>query len=178
MSVVDIEVAKAELNITEAAQVTKLQRALDGAEDAIARKCGPLEPTTVTERVSGGGSGLVLRCTPVIELTSVTTASGATYSLDTLEVDKSAGVIEFLNGQRFPTGRYTVVFEAGRETLPDDLRDGIIELLRHRWDVQRGPTGRPGSNPSETYANTIPGAAHAFPFRVTELISPHVQVGN
>jgi hypothetical protein len=54
----------------------------------------------------------------------------------------------------------------------------IRELVRHLWRTQRGPTRRPGSEPSESVSNTVPGAAYVLPFRVVELITPHVQVGN
>jgi hypothetical protein len=53
----------------------------------------------------------------------------------------------------------------------------VKELVRHMWQTQRGPTRRPGSQPSESAANTVPGAAYLLPFRVSELIAPHLQPG-
>lgn len=178
MSVIDVEDVKTHLNITADTHDVQLQAMLDGAEAAIAQKCGPLSATPVTETCTGGGTGLVLRQTPVVSLTSVTPLNGSAYASDAVDVDESAGVVEFVSGQRFPAGRYEVAYVAGRGALPADLKLGVLELVRHTWETRRGPTRRPGSDPSETYSNTIPGAAHAFPFRVTELISPHIQVGN
>ncbi|WP_374457715.1 phage head-tail connector protein [Nocardioides sp.] len=179
MSVLDLAKAKAHLNISGTGHDGELQDFIDRAEGAIKEKCGPLTPVEVTERVaSSGGRGLVLRTTPVIALTSVTPVGGSAYSLSGLEIDESAGVIEWANGQRFTRGRYVVVYQAGRVEVPKDLLLGVAELVRHFWETQRGPTMRPGSRASEGAANTIPGAAHAWPFRVTELVAPYVQVGN
>lgn len=169
---------KPHLNITVATHDAELQTMLDAAEAAIAEKCGPLAATSVTERVSGGGTGLVLRTTPIVSLTSVTPAGGSAYTVGDFTTDLSAGVVEWTSGARFSAGRYDVVVSAGRSSLPKDLRLGILELVRHLWETQRGGSQRPGSRSSESTANTIPGAAHIMPFRVVELISPHIQVGN
>lgn len=178
MSVILLADAKAHLNITVATHDTELQDKLDAAEAAVAKKCGPLSSVARTERVRGGGTGLVVRETPVVSLTSVTPVGGSAYTLADLDVDTSAGVIEFDSGARFPVGRYDVVYQAGRTSLPDDLVLGVLECLRHMWQTQRGPTGRPGSTTSAETANTMPGAAYMMPFRVLELIGPHIQVGN
>lgn len=178
MSVLELADAKRHLNITTSTHDFELQQHIDAAEAAVAEKCGPLTSVAVTERVRGGGTGLVVRETPIVSLTSVTPVNGSAYTLADLDVDASAGVIEWGSGQRFQVGRYDVVYQAGRASVPDDLLSGIKELVRHTWETQRGPTARPGSRTSEGASNTLPGAAYAWPFRVTELIAPHVQVGN
>jgi hypothetical protein len=178
MSVLKLADAKRHLNITVSTHDGELQEHIDAAEAAIAEKCGPLTAATFTERVRGGGTGLVLRETPIVSVTSVTAVGGSAYDLDALDVDLSAGVIEWGSGQRFAIGRYDVVYQAGRAEVPKDLLSAIKELVRHTWETQRGPTARPGSRASEGASNTLPGAAYAWPFRVTELLAPHVQVGN
>lgn len=178
MSVLSLASARRHLNLAATTNDGELQEHIDAAETAIAEKCGPLTSQTVTERVRGGGLGLVLRQTPVVSLTSVTPVGGSAYAADSLDVDKSAGVIEWGNGQRFQSGRYDVVYQAGRADVPDALLMGVKELVRHTWETQRGSSARPGSRTSESAANTIPGAAYAWPFRVTEIIAPYVQVGN
>ena len=178
MSVLVLAEVKSLLNLETDVNDADLQRCIDQAEDAIAAKCGPLSATAVTERVRGGGSGLVLRTTPVISLTSVTPVGGSAYSLTLLDLDSSAGVIEWGSGASFTTGRYDVVYSAGRATLPDDLKRGIVELVRHMFAVKRGARQRPGSQPSEAQSNTLESSAYLFPYRVTQLISPYIQVGN
>lgn len=178
MSAIPLAEAKSHLSISDSTHDIALQAKLDAAEAAIVKKCGPLSASSVTERVTGGGSGLVLRTTPVVSLTSVTPVGGSAYTVADLMVDTSAGVVEWVSGSSFTSGRYDVVYSAGRSTLPSDLKLGVLELVRHMWETQRGPTRRPGSQSADGYANSIPGAAHSFPFRVVELISPHIQVGN
>lgn len=181
MSVLAVDAdVKPHLNISAGTLThdAELQTFLDAAEGAIAEKCGPLSSVAVTERVSGGGTGLVVRRTPIVSLTSVTPVGGTAYTVGDFSTDLSAGVIEWTSGAYFTSGRYDVVYQAGRSALPDDLRLGVLELVRHLWESQRGPSRRPGSGASSETANTIPGAAHMMPFRVVELISPHIQVGN
>lgn len=179
MSVLTLADARAHLNISGAEHDVELQAFIDAAEDAIAAKCGPLTSVARTERVRGGGRGLVLRETPVVSLTSVTPVDGTAYDLDLLDLDGSAGVIELGSGAAFPRGRYDVVYQAGRASVPKDLLMGVKELVRHSWNgSQRGPTKRPGSGSSESQANTLPGSAYLFVYKVQEYINPHVQVGN
>lgn len=177
MSVLALADAKKHLNTTAAVNDAELQGIINSAEKAIAKKCGPLEPTAKTERVKGGGLGLVLRHTPVLSLTSVTPVGGSAYDPALLDVDDS-GVIEWTSGARFTPGRYDVVYSAGRTEVDDDLLLAIKELVRHMWSPQRGGMKLPGSQPSDTLSNTLPGSAYTFPIRVTELIQPHIQVGN
>lgn len=171
MAVLLLPDAKAYLNITVEDSDTTLAAIIASAEAAITRKCGPLEPTAVTERVVHRGGELLLSTLPVVSLTSVTPDGGAALSLTGLYVDP-AGVVTGLGA-----GTYDVVYSAGRATCPADLLLAVKELVRHLFGPQRGPTGRPGSRGSETTANTIPGAAYMMPFRVAELIAPHVQPG-
>ena len=178
MSVLSALEVKSLLNLETDANDIDLQRCIDQAEDAIAAKCGPLEATSITERVRGGGTGLVLRTTPVISLTSVTPVDGSAYTLADLDLDKSAGVIEWGSGARFTTGRYDVVYSAGRASLPDDLKRGVIELVRHLFDVKRGGRVRTGAAASEVQSNTLASSAYLFPYRVMECIAPYVQIGN
>jgi len=174
MSVLDLASVKAHLNITVATYDAELQTFIDGCEAAVAEKTGPLTSTATTERVSGGGCGLVLRTSPVVSLTSVTPVNGSAYSLTLLTVDKSAGVIEWLSGARFQTGWYDVVFQAGRSTVPEDLKLGIKDLIRDNWThSQRG--ARPARAADESLP---PWASITFSTAVMQKLNPHIQVGN
>lgn len=175
MSAVSLQRVKDHLNITVGTQDGELQGFLDAAESAIAKKVGPLAPTSTTERVRGGDSALVLRRPPVVSLTSVTPVGGT--ALTVADLVSGAGVVEYAEGGRFPARFYDVVYVAGRDPLPKHLELAVLELVRHLWTTQRGVTTRPGSRESESAANTLPGAGHALPFRVQELIADDVQVG-
>lgn len=176
MSVLDLTTAKDHLNITGDAYDVKVQAALDAAEAAIARKVGPLTATAVTSRVSGRSSALVLPTVPVVSVTSVTGSDSSTISVADLVTDP-AGVVEYATCGSFPAAAYTVVYQAGRASLPADLEMAVLELLRHLWTTQRGGGTRPGSTPSEGLSNTLPGAAFTFPIRVEQLIEAYVPLG-
>lgn len=176
MSVLTLQQAQTHLNMG-AQHATELQSFIDAAEAAIAKRCGPLASTATTVRVDGGGFALTLPTTPALSLTSVTPADGTALTLTDLYLNTGAGVVTYNSGITFTARFYDVVYNAGRATVPDDLLMAIKELVRHMWQTQRGPTRRPGSQPSEATANTVPGAAYMLPFRVSELIAPHLQHG-
>lgn len=177
MSVLPIATARAHLNITGIAHDTKLESVIDAAEAVIAQRCGPLVSTATTVRIAGGGSALVLPVTPALSLTTVTPVDGTALTLGDLYLDTGAGIVTYNSGSSFSARYYTVVYAAGRTSVPSDLLMAIQELVRHMWETQRGPTRRPGSTASDATSNTVPGAAYLLPFRVSELIAPHVQFG-
>lgn len=179
MSVVTLAEAKLHLNITANTDDAEIQTKIDAAEGAVVDKTGPLTNTSVTERVRGGGCALTVQVTPLVSVTSVTPADGGTpLDVSQMTTDE-AGVIEYLTGARFTDRWYDVEFTAGHGTaIPANLKEGVLELVRHLWDTQRGGSRRPGPPVSTAASNTLPGAAYLFPFRVEQLIAPFVQVGN
>lgn len=172
MSVLDIGEVKDYLNITEDVD-TKLQSLIDAAESAIGRRCGALEPTSFTDTVIALNGVVVLPRLPLVSVTSVTPTGGGTGpDVAGLVIDGAAGIVHGI-----PTGAYVMTYMAGWDPLPADLRLAAMEQVRHLWDTQRGPNKRPGTNGSDAASNTLPGAAHMLPFRVSELIAPYVQPG-
>lgn len=178
-SVLSVSQAKTHLNITGATYDAELQTVIDAAEAVITRHCGPLQSTATTARVPGSGRlALVLPVTPVLgALTSVTPVGGTALTLSDLYVDANPGLITYVSGNGFASRFYDVVYNAGRNPCPEDLLFAVKELVRHLWQTQRGPTRRPGSPAGDSAANTLVGAAHTLPFRVTELIGPHLRGG-
>lgn len=178
MAVLSLADAKTHLNITVPTYDAELQTFIDSAESVLAQHCGPLAATAKTERLRGGRAALALRTTPAISLTTVTPADGAALSIADLHLDQSSGVVTYNSGATFGARYYDVAYSAGRATCPGDLLLAVKELVRHLWESQRGGgTRRPGSAASEITANTVPGAAYLLPFRVAELIAPHLQAG-
>lgn len=177
MSVVSLTQVKTHLNLTVSTHDGELQSLIDAAEAAISERTGPLEPTAETARVRGGRPTLILPISPVASLTSVTPVDGDALTLSDLYLDEVSGLVTYESGATFAAGRYDVAFTSGRAVCPDDLKLAVKELVRHVWMTQRGPTTRPGSRESEAAANTLPGAAYVFPFRVEQLIAPHEQAG-
>jgi hypothetical protein len=176
LTILSLPDAKAHLNIVESTNDAELATMISAAESRIALDCGPLEPEAKTQRVRGGGESLSLRTTPAISLTSVTPVPGAALTLADLYLDTDTGLVTFNDGRWFTQSKYDVVYSAGRATVSDSLLMGIKELVRHAWSrSQRGGTRRPGSSPSDGYANTMPGAGDELPWDVQKWIAGHVQ---
>lgn len=178
MSVLSLSDAKQHLNITSGDNDAELLTFIGRAQAAIEQKVGPLSSTATTERVPGQCEALVLTSTPAVSLTSVTPVGGTALTVGDLYLDTTSGLVTYSNaGGYFGSANYTVVYQAGRATVPDDLEYAVAELLKHLWQTQRGGAKRPGMGGSDSYSNTLPGAAYAFPFRVEQLIAPHLQAG-
>jgi hypothetical protein len=176
VAVLTLAVAKSHLRITTANYDTILPDWVASAEATIAQQCGPLEPTSTTDRLHGWRDALALKTTPAISLTSVTPASGGALTIGDLYLDQAAGVVTFNNGASFVARYYDVTYSAGRTTCPPDLLMAVKELLRHLWgSAQRGGGGRPGSAGSDS--PDVPGAPYLLPDRVRELMAPHLQAG-
>lgn len=176
MSVLSLALAKTHLNITVSTYDAELQTVIDSAESMLGRLVGPLQATTKTSRVYPyGGCTLVLPTCPVVSLTSVTPYSGGALTLSDLHLNTDAGTITYNTGVgTFPAQWYDVVYSAGRSTCPDDLLLAVKELVRHLWTTQRGGTTRPGPAPLE---GQVAGAGYLMPYRVQELIAPHLAPG-
>lgn len=176
MSVVTLADVKAYLNITVATYDVELQTFIDGAESAIAKKVGPLAPTSTTRQVDGYGCELVLPVVPAISLTSVTPNTGGALVVGDLNLTP-AGVVTYTTSQgTFPAAWYTVAYSAGRASLPSDLSLAVKEFVRHMWSTQRGPTARPGQGAANGGAQ-FAAQVGALPQRILELIGPHLQPG-
>lgn len=173
MSVLTVSEVKEHLNITAGTWDDELAGTIDAAEAAIARAVGPLESATVTSSVRGVGGSMVLPVRPVISLTSLTPYQGTPIDTAGVYLDGEAGVIEMVTGEWFANVRHTVVYVAGRATLPADLAMAVKELVKVMWGSQRGGSKRPGTGQSEAYSNTLAGSADAFPYSVERLIRPH-----
>lgn len=175
MSVLTLAEAKAHLNITDSGSDAELQTFIDAAEAALAARVGPLGPVTTTARVAGGGRTLLLPVAPAVSITSVTPVGGTALTVGDLYLDQAGGAISYASNASFSSYWYDVVYVAGRavNACPDDLLMADKELLRHMWTTQR-PSGRFSSPLSDTAANTIPGAAYLFPFRVEALLAPYL----
>jgi hypothetical protein len=172
MSVVLLAEVKTHLNVTVTTSDTELQTFIDSAEATLTNRVGPLAPTSATARLCGGVSALALPITPVVSLTSVTPADGgAALTLTDLHLETGSGLVTYNANRAFTARYYDVVYSAGRSTCPEDLKMAVKELVRHLWASQRGTGVRPGSPQSEPVA----GAGYLLPYRVQELLAPHLQ---
>lgn len=181
MSALDLDVVKAYLNITDAFQDVELQGFINQAESSLGNRVGPLTATAVTERHEPPwGHPIVVRVLPAISLTSLTPSVGVALDATLFELDSETGILRLKGtSDRYWTwhqhsafsGPYTVVYQAGWASLPNDLELGAMELVRHLWETQRRsiPQARVAISPGDLR----PGGAFAYPYRVLELIAPY-----
>lgn len=170
MAVLTLNEVKTHLNITTTTQDAELQTFIAAAEAAIERRVGPLVASSVSSRVPGGRD-LMLPYYPVLSVTSITDTDGVAVSVSDVYADR-IGVLT-TTGYGFTTAAtYDVTYMAGHAAtaaeVPADLRLAVLEMVRHLWDSQRRSRGQ---------VTDVPGAAHAFPYRVEELLAPYMQFG-
>lgn len=143
MSVLSLAAAKRFLQFTPAGPVdaskdAELQEQIAAAEDWVAGKVGPLTPTSVTHRASGGTDTLFLPEVPAISLTSVTPVGGTALDVTQLTVGLRTGLVRNKLGVAFTAAEYDVVYQAGWLPLPSDLVQAVKEALLYFWGPQRG----------------------------------------
>ena len=170
MSVLDLPTVKAYLGSSQNINDAEVQVFIAAAESAIVQRVGPLVIAEQTSVVRGSGTcDLALPVCPVASATSVTGKSGSTVAVDW--ISERAGVLHFESA--LSEDYYTVVYNAGwaadAASLPGDLKLAVCELTRHLWMTQRGTAQRG--------PDSVPGAAYAFPNRVTQLLSPYMSPG-
>lgn len=159
MAVPTLEGAKTHLNITRDVDDDELASFLAAARTMVEQRVGPLEPTTVTEKVEGRGRALLLSTLPVVSLTSVTSDGGRTVNVSTLSLDGKSGVvtpksIDWLGGG------WTVVYSAGLSSVSDAVEKAVYVTTAHLWQTQRGGGRRPGTGgPDVTVGFALPNMA-------------------
>lgn len=142
-----------------------IQADIDTAEGQIAKVVGPLAPTVVTVTVRSYGRGSGLPKGPYIgPVTALTVDGEAQTTWDDPLVDANGFA------HRLPWGACTLTYTAGwaAGTIPKPVLKAIREQFRHVWSFRRGN--------SQT-RDAQPGAAHAMPYRVSELIEDYRWIG-
>lgn len=182
MAVLTLWEVKAYLNVTDGDDDDDLSAVIDRAEASLTSRTGPLEPVTVTARVRGWGYMLSPKVTPILSLTSVTPvgASALNTSLMVLPENGLRGpkCVEMMDGTPFTERWYDVVYQAGRDACPEDLRGVLLDLAKFYWEPQLGaaPPGQ-GALPSDADSLPVYVPNNSFPWsRVQHVVEPHEQV--
>lgn len=139
MAVLELGAVKTALGIESTKHDAQLELLMPRAEQYVATRCGPLEPTTVTSRVEGDTNQLILPKGPLLSVTSVTGYSGTLVDPAIYWVDK--GMVWSLT--EFGEDFYDVVYSIGRAVgeCPGDLIDAAANMVRHFWRPNQGPVG-------------------------------------
>jgi len=170
--IVSLADARAQLNMgpTETGDDDELRGFIGAATGAVERALGRVVVRrSFTDRFEVGSAvaELLLRNVPVLSLTSVISADGATtWSTASLRVDAETGLVTVASGAAF-TGALDVTYQAGEVVIPEDYRLAALIIVQHLWETQRGTMGVQLGGDTEPY---MPGRGFAIPRRALELL--------
>jgi hypothetical protein len=188
---VDLSSVKAHLNIpaNDNRQDDELQGFILAAGEMARNHCGPFIPETHTEFFDGGTSSIMPAFTPVASVLSVTEYYGlSAFPLTEQplggQTDAFAYTVDYNTGAltrrtlggdaaafAFGTKNIKVVYSAGRAgAVPWSVRLGVLELIRHLWQMTQQGGGRPKFN-AGAYdgGEAVVPTGFAIPSRVLEL---------
>jgi hypothetical protein len=174
VGIVSLADARAQLNMgpAETSDDDELRGFIGAATGAVERALGRVVVRrSVTDRfeMSGAVAELLLRNVPVLSLTSVVSADGATtWSTAGLRVDAETGLVTVASGPAF-TGALDFTYQAGLPIVPEDYQLAGLIIIQHLWETQRGTMGVQLGGDSEPY---MPGRGFAIPRRALELLDP------
>lgn len=170
---VSLSEVKAHLNMSgvDLDRDDELTQMVLAAQSAVEARVGPLTRRTVTETYSGGVPAIVLTA-PVIGVSSVSESGTALDAAD-YSVSAGSGVLTRVSGYSRSTwtsgfNNIAVTYTVGLAFIPPDLRQAVLELVRHLWTTQRGQmSGRRGGD------EFVAGQGYSLPNRVLELLAPY-----
>lgn len=171
--IITLDEAKPHLNIppTEPVDDAEITAAISAVTFIVESKVGAVISRSVTESVVFCGKAQALTVGPVLSLTSVTNvASGQVVTGFTVT---PGAVLRMTDDSPLPAGRHTVVYTAGRTTVPENIKWAAKEILRHLWKTQRGGGLPLQGSEDEGFAAT--GAGFLIPYRAQAALEPHEQ---
>ncbi|MEH0442448.1 hypothetical protein QA811_01935 [Streptomyces sp. B21-102] len=172
--IVSLAEARAHLNMepSETADDDELRGFIGAATGAVEKALGrTLVRRAFVDRldISGSVDSVLLRRVPVLSLTSVASADGATtWDIEDLRVDGASGLVVATAGAVF-TGSMDFAYQAGMAVIPDSYRLAGKIIVQHLWETQRGAMGVQLGGEGETWN---PGRGYAIPRRALELLDP------
>lgn len=184
LPVVSFDMALSHLNIPAAsADEEEIRRFIDAAQDLAENYVGAvLGRRTFTESYDGNVDNLRLRNPRAISITSVY-ENGALLDPSAYQLDPTGQRLYRLTTSSLSStafGAYgyyaagvnsvVVTYVAGYTVTPPAVQQGVLEILRHLWQTQRGVTNvmsRTGTG-DDFYS----GMTYSLPRRAMELLDP------
>lgn len=171
--------AKRHLRITRPEDDEDLREWLESITEGIEGLAGAVVRRTITEVQDIARRGvptMVLRHTPVLELTGIATvyAGGWTCAVADLDLDPATGTVRLLSGG-WLYGPLRVTYIAGRAIKPPTITAASKIILRHLWRTRYGSSrALPSAGGNEDFSVTepIPGFGYAIPNRALQLLEP------
>ncbi len=176
--------AKKQLNMTTTTDDEELREIIEAATAAVERHLDKVVVRrTVVERRNLGNPAtsslpgvlqqIALAARPVISITSVVSADGATsWNPANMRVT-DAGVVEVLSGS-LVWGPVDWTLVAGMQVIPANYTKAAAIILQHLWDTQRGSQG--GAHPAglDTPGAGFTSFGYSIPNRALELLGPAI----
>jgi len=183
LGVVSLDEAKAHLNITTTTDNDEeLRRFMDAAEDLASSYVGVIlgRQTFANELYDGNVDHLRLRNPKAMSITSVyengTLLDSAAYSLDPTGQRLYRITTGSLSGPNYfgiwapGANNIQITYVAGFQTPPPAATQGVLEILRHLWQTQRGV--RNVQSRIQTGDELTSGSTYSLPRRAIELLDP------
>jgi hypothetical protein len=170
----------AHLNIPSAsANEDEVRRFIDAAEDLAEQYCGLVlgRRTFTSEKYDGGVDNIRLANAPILSVSSVyengVLLNSSEYKIDATEqrlYRLNSGVIGSSSYGYWATGVDAVVvtYTAGFLITPPTIQQGVLEIIRHLWQTQRGAVGVIGLSQSGDEFSS--GSTYSLPRRAQELL--------
>jgi len=171
------------LNIpTASANEDEVRRFMDAASDLAEQYTGIIlgRRTFTSELYDGGNEFIRIRNPKVLSIASIY-ENGALVASNAYQVDPTGQrVYRVGSGTLYATNTYgywtqgfnniTITYTAGFTNPPASVRQGVLEIIRHLWQTQRGAMNVMARTNSgdELYASST----YSLPRRVMELLDP------
>ena len=184
IGIVSLEDAKYHLNIpsTDVTQDAELARMIDAAADLCEQYVGVVlgRRTYTSELYDGNTEELRLRNPKAISITSVY-ENGALLASTAYVLDPTgqrlyrvgSGTLYATNSYGYWSGgmnNISVTYVAGFTNPPAAAKQGVLEVIRHLWQTQRGSMSVMGRNLAGDETYTTP--TYSLPRRAMELLDP------
>ena len=184
MGIVSLDEVKAHLNIptTNTTNDEEIRRFMDAASDLAENYVGCVLGRQVftNEKYSGNTDIIRLNNPRAISITSVyengVLLDPAAYVLDYTGQRLTRVTTGSLGGPNYfgiwaPGAQNIVIsYVAGFINPPPSAKQGVLEIIRHLWQTQRGPTSVVGRNQSGD--DFYQSATYSLPRRAMELLDP------
>lgn len=182
MGIVSLDEVKQHLNITTSDQDEELRRFMDAATDLAENYVGQVlgRRTFSSELYDGNTEALRLRNPKAISIVSVyengMLLNSGQYALDPTGqrlYRVGSGTLYATNSYGFWTGgmnNISVTYVAGWVNPPAAAKQGVLEIIRHLWQTQRGAMNVMTRNQSGDDFYTA--STYSLPRRAMELLDP------
>jgi len=184
LPVVGYDTVLTHLNIpTASANEEEIRRFIDAAQDLAENYVGAvLGRRSITETYDGNTDHLRLRSPRAISITSVV-ENGITLGTNEYKLDDTGQRLYRLTASSLTASSYsaygywatgtdtvTVSYVAGFTVTPYAVQQGVLEIIRHLWQTQRGAVNV--MSRTGTGDDFYPASTYSLPRRAMELLDP------